>query len=236
MRYIFLLLVFLALSVTQSATLEAQDLKSSEQRVYERYRAFQQIDSLAGNGVILFRLQTSTNSIKALEQSGRVKKVHRVKERRQRKNDRIIKKFRRKFSFCPVYFFSSDDIDTVIAGNYEGVLSDGSGIKIDSLPSAYTMPCIGSFSKFGIMQRPHARQLRSPADTEITRRQINCYNILSSKQEPHFWNPLPMYNVSIYRWNKKLRKFHLKSKNELTSARKRRLDQALLKLGETRTE
>ncbi len=77
-------------------------------------------------GVLLVRLQTSRNQIRALEKSGNTEWAAEIRTDQDSINQRIVRSFREDFDFCRVYFFYSHHSDSIRAKRFERVLMDDS--------------------------------------------------------------------------------------------------------------
>lgn len=122
--------VCMALMITFSAT--AQDEVAQEQimEVETEYRpgsnrhsralARQQIADLK-NGAILVRLQTKEHTLRALREAGLNGRADREEKELLAKNRDIVEAFRVNFSFCPSYFFFSDQSEKILNGELKNV-------------------------------------------------------------------------------------------------------------------
>lgn len=109
-----------------------------EIRKFEKAEAIRHINTMK-DGVLLVRLNTLQNSIKALNEKGLNDEAKELEDAIRVQNLAVMNAFQNKFSFCPVYFYYSYDVAKVKAAQYEGVLFNGAGEKIiehnlDSLP------------------------------------------------------------------------------------------------------
>lgn len=105
-------------------------LGKSEKRPSAKAIARQQIQDLR-NGVLLVRLQTSKTKIDALRSAGHQKKAIEAEQAQFAENQKIMKAFSENFSFCPVYFFTSDKTLQVKNRIFSNVFVD-STLQIDS--------------------------------------------------------------------------------------------------------
>lgn len=74
------------------------------------------------NGVLLVRLKTRSNAITELRKMGAHAKADLVEKKQAEFNLNIVAAFRKKFNFCPVYFFYSDYSDTIKAKHFDKVI------------------------------------------------------------------------------------------------------------------
>ena len=84
----------------------------------KRDRANAQIKDLK-NGYLLVRLQTKTGTIAQLKKMEKAKQAKRLEEKVTEGQEKIIKAFAEHFTFCPVYFFSSENGRAVKRGEKE---------------------------------------------------------------------------------------------------------------------
>jgi hypothetical protein len=94
--------------------------------------------------VILFMLNKSTNKIEALKKRALFTDIKDVEQIDNDINMSIIKDFSKKFKYCPVYFFYSDQYDLVKAKDWENVtfydyehLTSNKKIEIHALGNYY---------------------------------------------------------------------------------------------------
>ncbi|MFN3918579.1 MAG: hypothetical protein ACK4K0_12685 [Flavobacteriales bacterium] len=80
----------------------------------------QQIYTLK-TGVLLVRLKTNNNKIEAYKKTKKHKESDDLTEKTQKANKEIIQSFKTHFTFCPVYFFMSDDSENVTTLNWSAV-------------------------------------------------------------------------------------------------------------------
>src|SRR4051812_8221178 len=66
------------------------------------------------NGVLLFELSKKENTIKAMIDAGKQKEAQRTRSETETYNEEIVSAFKKYFTFCPVYFFYSEDADKVL--------------------------------------------------------------------------------------------------------------------------
>jgi hypothetical protein len=73
------------------------------------------------NGVLLVRLKTNNTKIEAYKKTNKHKEADDLTEKTQKANKEIIQSFKTHFTFCPVYFFMSDDSENVTTQNWIAV-------------------------------------------------------------------------------------------------------------------
>jgi len=83
------------------------------------------------NGVLLVRLKSPTSNFLVLEKAKSKMKVQKIELSQIEENQKIMKAFRENFTFCPVYFFTSDKTLQVKNGFFSNAFLD-STFSIDS--------------------------------------------------------------------------------------------------------
>lgn len=228
------LLLFIAL-ILVGLHLRAQDLSKKEIRLYERYRAFQQIDSLQRFGVILFRLQTSSTTIDALKSKGREDQVARTLKHQRLKNEEVTSEFKEHFDFCPMFFFYSDDIKEIMKSNVQGYLLDDSLSRTSTHNPDLQYYFIGSFSEFNTKHYPHRTKLTTWHREEDMNSPLKGYNLKDFELHQYFSPPFPSYAMSALEWNRALEGFHKKSQKKSDKLKRHpKLIQALKKIESNR--
>jgi hypothetical protein len=71
-------------------------------------------------------LKTGSNQIAALETSKQTERIAKLKAQYKKEQQEIIISFNDNFSFCPVYFVLSTDLQQAKLGNFEGILLNDS--------------------------------------------------------------------------------------------------------------
>ena len=84
-------------------------------------------------GIILVRLQTKSQSIRALNTLGNSEGARHIAERQRKENMEIKAIFRVSFTFTHVAFFYSDDSGFIKAGQFEGYLLNDSLVRDSSI-------------------------------------------------------------------------------------------------------
>jgi len=97
---------------------------------------------------ILFQLPSSTSQIKAAETVGDAKAVVVFKRSDSQIKQAIIKSFQEDFTYCTVYFFSSDDYDKVKSKDFEKVSFYNKKSELTTLPKEMTNYQIANISFF----------------------------------------------------------------------------------------
>ncbi|MES2514457.1 MAG: hypothetical protein V4580_09940 [Bacteroidota bacterium] len=89
-----------------------------------------QITLLKDSGALLVRLKTNANTIKRLKAAGNIDLATQVERETLINNKVMMRAYRNEFTFCPVYFFTSDYSDSVKHNNLSGIFVD-SNIVVD---------------------------------------------------------------------------------------------------------
>lgn len=84
------------------------------------------------NGVLLVRLPTRKQSIDALRRGGNVELAERLEAEQRIRNQQLIGTFEEYFDFCAVYFFFSDQSESVRSGELGNVIFVNEGLEIDT--------------------------------------------------------------------------------------------------------
>ncbi len=126
MKIFAIAFILLTMSVHGSAQSELEEAKTDLQNLKR--------------GMLLVRLQTSENKIKALQNLGRVDEAEEVALAQYQENKESLLAFSQAFTFCPVYFFYAADSEAIMEGNLSGHIftSDMQPVTdTDSLPSQF---------------------------------------------------------------------------------------------------
>ncbi len=125
-KWLFLFLLFCKSYNTQSA---AGNDKISYQK-QTRVIMAKQIRKLK-DGVLLVRLHSRSNAIKALKELGRKEEADELNDKQVVFNKKIIAAFKANFTFCPVYFFYSTSSDSVVLGLADKIIFLNSDLQPD---------------------------------------------------------------------------------------------------------
>jgi hypothetical protein len=74
------------------------------------------------DGVLITRLFTKENSINALRKQNKNDLADQLEVKQKKYNKEIISGFKRKFKFCPVYFFFSNYTDSILSKQIDGIV------------------------------------------------------------------------------------------------------------------
>ena len=199
MKYFFVLILF-----SSTISCICQTLNRKEQRIYNRYISYKQIDSLKNGGVILHKLQTSTNKIAALKKINKERLANEAYINQSDINKTIMDDYKANFNFCPVYFFYSDSITNIINGKINGNLLD-QNLRVDTnLKPTIERFYIAQFSNLEFIYTPHKD---IPSDNFVNPTTVSstyCINLSDKKQITSFKKPFPYYNSSIINLNNAL--------------------------------
>ncbi|MBL0340768.1 MAG: hypothetical protein IPP71_07530 [Bacteroidetes bacterium] len=91
----------------------------------------QQIKQLK-DGALLIRVQNKENSIKALNDRKQFALANKIQIKQVSYNKKIIAAFRKKFNFCPIYFFFSNSSDTILANHLNEIIFLNDGLQPDT--------------------------------------------------------------------------------------------------------
>jgi hypothetical protein len=111
MRYIFSFLLVLCVAVPSSYGQRKKD------------RAKDHI-ILLKQGALFVRLRTSELQINALKRAGQAEQAGKLEAEQNATNKSIMEAFKNNFTFCPVYFFYSNNSADITAGNCKGKVFD----------------------------------------------------------------------------------------------------------------
>ena len=100
------------------------------------------------DGVILVRLMTRENAIKALKDAGQPERAQAVIDQQREENLEITKAFEENFDFCPVLFFYSSCSKNIRDRKFQGCLMNS---VLDPAPEAD----VSSIGKFFIAEFGH---------------------------------------------------------------------------------
>ncbi len=116
-------------------------------RKWKRAQAFSQVHQLRDGGVLLVRLNTYAQAIAALEKAQQPNWVAKAKRIITQENQDIRAAFAEDFSFCSVYFFSSEQSQWVLSGALDSVKftnAQGDVVPQDSISDRYWL--LGDFA------------------------------------------------------------------------------------------
>ncbi len=82
------------------------------------------------NGALLVRLTTNENLINYYLNNNNIQKANNEIEKQNQNNNNIIASFQNVWSFCPVYFFYSNNYIDIKNNNFESVFKDINGVKL----------------------------------------------------------------------------------------------------------
>lgn len=90
-------------------------------RIFEKSEATRHITALKG-GTLLVRLHTLERSIEALRERDRTIEADELEDAIRVQNIAVMNAFKQEFTFCPVYFYYSNDSEAIRSGDYAGKL------------------------------------------------------------------------------------------------------------------
>jgi hypothetical protein len=179
-----------------------------------------QITLLKDSGALLVRLKTNANTIKRLKAAGNMDLATQVERETRLNNKLMIRAYRNEFTFCPVYFFTSDYSDSVKHKSLTGIFVD-SNLVIDP-----TITCRVSFflvaeqgsiyeSSIGFVNESQASKAieRGASSKEVSVVVKNSYFIQLHKPFPYYQQgySIKKFADHVRRFNTSLFDFHKKS-------------------------
>lgn len=183
--YLIVLLKIVLLSLlTFSGSLFAQ---STDPYAMARTQALQ----LKG-GILLVNLHTYTATVTAMQKSGQIKVADKLQSDLKQMHQQIITAFETYFKYCNVYYFYSNNSDSILAHQYANVVFDSaynpvSAILLDT-PSIF----IADFST-----TDNNRNANSDPDDKWEKSKANDFTmsglILRDKNMIQLNKPLPYY-------------------------------------------
>jgi hypothetical protein len=88
-----------------------------------------QINALKNGGALLVRLKTNSKTIVQLRAAGKIDLATELEQETILTNKIIVASYLREFKFCPVYFFFSNNSDSVKHKNLTGILVDSNLVE-----------------------------------------------------------------------------------------------------------
>ena len=86
---------------------------------------------LLKNGALLVRLKTKEQSVAALRKAGQHAEADKVEKQQKTYNKDLIAAFRSEYKFSPVYFFTSDQTETILSGAVSNVVFVNDSVVAD---------------------------------------------------------------------------------------------------------
>lgn len=225
----FFLILFTLIPATLHSQTSQDDKKPRRKRI-EKNHAMRQIQELH-NGALLVRLQTRGQAIEQLMEQGMAQRAKEIAERQEQINRHIVQAFRAEFTFCPVYFFYTDQALLV----KEGKIHDIVFINDDLIPDSSIRPVFTTFltAEFGNIEQDTAKYLESiqyVAGPNGPQARMSYYGgtdmgfgalLIKNDQFYQLKRPFPFFvkqktrllhqyppYASVRRMNKKLTKYH----------------------------
>jgi len=204
-KYFTALLAFLF-----AFTVYANDAAGSvnkENRKQQKIRAIEQIRQLK-DGALLVRLHTRENSITALRNSGNDQMAGELESVQREYNRGIVKAFNAEFDFCTVYFFYSNQSESILNKQFDDVVF----LNAQLLPDTSVTFEAGTYltAEFGTTGTDTAKHFShysyKPGSNPNTGRVKNYYGsskmeisalIIKNEQFVQLLRPFPYY-VRIY--------------------------------------
>ncbi len=183
--------------------------------------AYAQINLLK-KGALLVRLKTNAITINRLKKAGNIDLATQIERETQLTNKAIIRAYNKEFTFCPVYFFTSDYSDSVKHKYLNGIFVDSTlsiNLSITCNANFYLIAEQGFVyeSSVGIVSESQA-----PTITETGTASKEVAIVLKNKYFLQLHHPFPFYQkgYSIEKYskyvkqlNKDLEAFYSKNKD-----------------------
>ena len=99
--------------------------------IFQSIHGQNSISKLNNGGALLVRLQTNQHVIQYHLEKLELDQVKFVEKNQKIKNQKIIENFQENWSFCPVYFFYSDDINEIQNNNFNKVFKNNESILLN---------------------------------------------------------------------------------------------------------
>jgi hypothetical protein len=151
-----------------------QETPESYKQIVKR-RSKEQILQLR-NGVLLVRLKTSENKIKALQKVHRSELAIEIGKQQKMENEKIVAAFRDEFDFCQVEFFYSNNSKKILAKEYGPIFLDDQlnidpSIKFDTTKPVF----IAEFGRIEQDTTKYFSHFSNEEDTVGVRRRVKNY-------------------------------------------------------------
>lgn len=130
MKQLLTVLLLLILAQAIGKPPEPNKKENESQRKQTKALMTEQIKQLK-NGVLLVRLQTKANTIAALQKIGKNALAAKIKEDQLSFNKKIVAAFKKKFTFCPAYFFYSNYSEMILSGQLDAVVFLDDSLQTD---------------------------------------------------------------------------------------------------------
>jgi len=154
MKRIFTVLIIFIWIQTAASAEEKSKSKKASQRSQSRALMKEQI-KLLKEGVLLIRLQTQNNSITALNEANQYRLASKIKEKQEKKNRKIVAAFRKNFTFCPVYFFTSNYSINILSKHTNEIIFLNDSLQPDTSVKLNSAKFLTA--EFGIIDRDTAK-------------------------------------------------------------------------------
>jgi hypothetical protein len=185
-----------------------------------RYTVARAQITLLKEGALLVRLKTNANTIKRLKTAGNIDLATQVERETLLNNKVMMRAYRNEFTFCPVYFFTSDYSDSVKHNYLTGIFVDSNLVVDPTIACRATFYLIaeqGSIyeSSIGFVTEPQAQKAveRGASSKEVSIVLKNRYFIQLHKPFPYFQQgySLKKFGEHVKKFNTNLSEFHKKN-------------------------
>jgi hypothetical protein len=208
------------------------DVSEFNRNNFKKALAVWQIENLK-NGVLIVRLSTKYQTIRALVSAGHDERAKQVEKELELYNASIIQGFKATFDFCNVYFFESQYSERVLEGKYDRITFVDSLI-IDEAIDLKTENTPVFVAEFSSLQPDTVQDKSGNRQAANTNLGISAL-IIKSDQFIQLMDPFPYYvreykgmigidrepPKAIAKMNEKLHAFYLK-KDEITIKKRKR--------------
>lgn len=124
------ILFFLVLTLIWGSS--KASISGENQTKKDRVKIAEQLIKDLRNGALLVRLPARKKTIDAMLETGRIEQAERYKKELKTKNQDLILAFRNNFTFCKVYFFSSEQSAAVLEQKWTSVVFLNDSLKKDT--------------------------------------------------------------------------------------------------------
>lgn len=189
--------------------LSAQQTKKIGYKKQRKIDSKRQIIELH-NGALLVRLKQKQKSIDGLRKRGNDKLANKIELKQKNRNSYIVSAFKKRFSFCPVYFFYSNDSKYAQTNNLDSIsFLNGNLIADKSITLKDTNFYIAEFGHIEPEETPtyQSSAYIDKGETRITYNGSSNFSFkavtIKTKKFKQLKNPFPYYNKESSGTNKR---------------------------------
>lgn len=144
------------------------------------------------NGILLVNLHTYTNTVTSLQKIGKNKEADKLQSDLKQMNQQIITAFEKYFKYCKVYYFYSNNSDSILAHQYANVVFDSAYNPVPAILLDTTSVFIADFST-----TDNNRNANSDPDDKWEKSKANDFTmsglIMRDKNMIQLNKPFPYY-------------------------------------------